>query len=173
MRLERGQLGDALVERRAVVDAGAEHQLRVRLDAHVGQAAQLRHDLRGARVAQQAAAQRRVGGVDRDVQRAEALLDDALPVVLFEVGQGDEAAVEEAVAVVVVLDVEAGPQAGRVLVDEAERAVVVAALDAVEGGVVEDEAEVCVLVLDAPSSASGSPVALHLDVERFADRWNW
>src|SRR5688572_3762385 len=66
------------------------------------------------------------------IEGRQALLVYPLPIALFEVGQGDEAAVEEGVAKVVVLDVEGATQAGRVLVHEAEWAVVVAALDAVE-----------------------------------------
>ena len=104
-----------------------------------------------------------VGGVHGDVEGREALLVDALPVALLEVGQGDEAAVKEGVAVVVVLDVEGRAQAGRVLVHEAERAVVVAALDAVEGRVDELEAEVLLLGLpDREDERRGKALAGHL-----------
>jgi hypothetical protein len=72
--------------------------------------------------------------VDADVQRAEALVDHPLEVRLGEAGQRGEVPVEEREPVVVVLDVEALPHAGGQLVDEAERAVVVAGADSVEQG---------------------------------------
>ncbi len=75
-------------------------------DAEVAQALDLLHNLAGARTGDHALAQLGVGGVDRDVERAEALLREALPIMLFEVGEGNEVAEEEAVAVVVVFDVE-------------------------------------------------------------------
>ncbi len=67
--------------------------------------------------------------MDRDVQRREALLADALPVLFGEVGQRDEASVQGGVAVVVIFDEEGLAGAPRVLVDEAEGALVPAAPD--------------------------------------------
>ena len=85
-----------------------------------------------ARVAQHAGPQRRVGRVDADVQRRQALGDDALEVGLGEAGQRREVPVQEAQPVVVVLQVQAAAQALGQLVDEAELAVVVARPDPVE-----------------------------------------
>ena len=59
-------------------------------------------------------------------------VDDPLEVGLGESGQRGEVPVEERQPVVVVLQIEALPQAGRQLVDEAELAVVVAGADLVE-----------------------------------------
>ena len=64
----------------------------------------------------------------------EALGEDALGVELGEAGQRGEVPVEEGQPVVVVLQVEAAPHALGQLVDEAERAVVVAGADPVEDG---------------------------------------
>ena len=86
------------------------------------------------RVAQHVRPQLGVGGVDRHEQRAEALGEDAFGVELGETGEGREVAVEERQPVVVVLEVEAAPHALGQLVDEAERAVVVAGPDPVEDG---------------------------------------
>ena len=72
--------------------------------------------------------------MDGDEERAQALGEDALGVELGEAGQGGEVPVEEREPVVVVLQVEAAPHALGQLVDEAERAVVVAGADAVEDG---------------------------------------
>src|SRR3546814_2011494 len=67
-----------------------------------------------------------IGGVDRHVQRAQPLGHHTLEVGLCEAGEGGEVPVEEAQPVVVVLQVQALPEALRELVDEAELAVVVA-----------------------------------------------
>ena len=71
-----------------------------------------------------------VGDVDRDVHRAEALLDDARDVPLAQVRHRDVVAVEERHPEVAVAEVERVAQARRVLVHEAEHAVVAAGLDA-------------------------------------------
>ena len=80
------------------------------------------------------AAQLGVGRVDGDEQRAEPLGEDALGVELGEAGQRGEVPVEERQPVVVVLEVQAASHPLGQLVDEAERAVVVAGADAVEDG---------------------------------------
>ena len=85
-------------------------------------------------VAQHARPQLGVGGVDGDEERAEALGEDALRIELGEAGEGREVPVEEREPVVVVLQVQAAAHALGQLVDEAERAVVVAGADAVEDG---------------------------------------
>ena len=128
-----------LVEHRAVVDAGDGDDLGVDLHADPAQPLQVGQDI--GRVAQDARPHGRVGGVDRDVERAQALLLDAPPVVLAQVGERDEVAEQERVAVVVILDVERAAQARRHLLDEAEWAVVGAAADRpVEGHLGEGDA---------------------------------
>jgi riboflavin biosynthesis pyrimidine reductase len=83
----------------------------------------------------------RIGRVDADVQGAEALGHDALQVRFGEPREGREVAVQERQAVVVVLHREARSHARRQLVDEAERAVVVAGPHAVEDRAREPEPE--------------------------------
>ena len=89
---------------------------------------------RPLRVAQHVRPQLGVRRVDGDEQRPEPLGQDPLGVELGEAGQRGEVAVEEGQPVVVVLEVEAAPHALGQLVDEAERAVVVAGADPVEDG---------------------------------------
>ena len=136
---QRGQLGipvehagQRVLEHVAVVDARAHDDLAVHLDAVVEQGPQPAEAGGPAAVAQHLGADVGIGGVDRHVERAQPLGDDALEVGLGEPGEGGEVPVEEAQPVVVVLEVEALPQARRQLVDEAELAVVVAGAHLVE-----------------------------------------
>ena len=131
-RMQRRQVADRAVERVAVVDAGAEHDLRVRLDAERAEPAQLLADIGRGLVAEQIAPQLGLRRMHRDVDRREPLLFEPLPVVLGEVRERDEVAVEEAQPVVVVFHVERLPHALRVALEEAEEAAVVADPDAVE-----------------------------------------
>ena len=59
---------EGLAEHLAVVHLGRHHDLRVELDAVIGELPQLRDDLRRLRIAQHPAADRGIGGVHRDVQ---------------------------------------------------------------------------------------------------------
>ena len=111
---------------------GAHDDLAVHLDAVVEQRPQPAQARGAAAVAEHLGADVGVGGVDRHVERAQPLGDDPLEVGLGEPGEGGEVPVEEAQPVVVVLQVEALPQARRQLVDEAELAVVVAGAHLVE-----------------------------------------
>jgi len=124
-----------------VVEAGQHHDLRVHLGPQAGQAAELGHHVGGGGIAQYPAAQVGIGGVDRDVERAEVLLADALPVTLVQVGQREVVTEEKGIAVVVLFDVQGAAQTGRHLGDEAELAAVVAAMDAIEGGMGEPQAQ--------------------------------
>ena len=83
-------------------------------------------------VAQHAGAHVGVGGVDRDVERRQALVDHPLEVDLREPGQRRKVAVEERQPVVVVLQVQAPAHALRQLVDETELAMVVTGAYTVE-----------------------------------------
>ena len=135
------QIAHGPVQRVAVVHAGAEHDLRVRLNSHRRQTAQLFADVGSAAVAQHSPAQLELGRVDRDVQWAEPLLLEPLPVVLAEVGQRDEVAVQEGEPIVVVLQIERAAQSFWQPLEEAEEAGVVADARAVEGVVRELDAE--------------------------------
>ena len=57
---------------------------------------------------------------------------DALPIRLRQVGEGEIGAIKETETEVVILQVEAVPVAGRLLIDEAKRAVVVALLQPIK-----------------------------------------
>ncbi len=48
--------------------------------------------------------------MDADVQRRETLLEDPIPVVVAEVGESDVVSVKKGQAIIVVLDVESGPE---------------------------------------------------------------
>ena len=126
--------GQGVLERRGVVDARADDDLAVHLDAPVEQDAEPAQAGRPLGVAQHVGPQLGVGAVDGDEEGPEALGEDALGIELGEPGQGGEVPVEEREPVVVVLEVEAAPHALGQLVDEAEGAVVVAGADAVEHG---------------------------------------
>ena len=132
LRVAVEDAGQGVLEHGAVVDARAHHHLAVHLDAVVEQRPQPAQARGAAAVAEHLGADVGIGGVDRHVERAEPLGDDPLEVGLGEPGEGGEVPVEEAQPVVVVLEVEALPQARRQLVDEAELAVVVAGAHLVE-----------------------------------------
>ena len=78
-------------------------------NAHPCPGAEPGQDRRRVAVVEEGAATS-VGGVHRHVQRREALEPDALPVSFGEVGQGEEVAPQERVAVVVVVDVQRSSQ---------------------------------------------------------------
>ena len=92
----------------------------------------------------------------------------------MQVGQRYEAAVQERIAKVVVLDVQRPAQAGRVLVNEAKRAVVIAALDTVERGVNELQAQVLLLRLpDREDQRCAAPSRATSTLTRLLTWWNW
>ena len=77
-RVLGGQIVDRLAQNFAVVDSGAEHDLRVNLDAGVHHPAHLVGDVGALFVnAEQVGAHLQIGRVDGDVLRRESLLDDA------------------------------------------------------------------------------------------------
>ena len=104
--------------------------------------------------------------MDGDEERAEAFGQDALGVELGEPRQRGEVAVEERQPVVVVLEVEAAPHALGQLVDEAERAVVVAGADAVEDGRGDlDPERLPGRLVDPDQAGQGRAGAPHEDAE--------
>ena len=162
-RVEGCEIFDRPIERGAVVDAGAEDNLRVRFDAKRAEPPQLGAYIRRFAVAEEIATKFDFGRVHGDVERRQALLADARPVVLGEVCQGDEVAVEKAEAVVVVLHVERLAQALRIALEKAEEAAVVAGPDAVKGGILEIDAQVFIgMLLDL--DAQGAVVAQHFEL---------
>ena len=100
-----GKPRERLLEHRPVVDAGNQHDLDVELDPRIEQLVEPleRPVFSGA---DELLANRRVDRVQRHVERREVLLGDALDVLVGEVGERDEVALEEGQAVVVVAQVE-------------------------------------------------------------------
>ncbi len=136
---DRRQSGEAVehaeqcvVERRAVVDARAHDHLAVHLDAGVEEELQPAQARCTPPVAQELRAHVGIGGVDAHVQRTEPLRHHAFQIGFGETGERGEISVEKREPVVVVLQVQALAHALGQLVDETERAVVVAGADAVE-----------------------------------------
>jgi hypothetical protein len=128
LRMPRRQILDRLREHRAVIDARADHELRVHLDPRLGEPVDLLQDQTRLRILHEPHAHVGIGCVHRDVEGREPLVEDPLEVGVGEVREGDEVPVHEREDVVVILDEELAAHALRVLVDEAEDAVVVAAL---------------------------------------------
>lgn len=129
------------VERGAIVDAGTEHDLSVHGNPMVQERPEPSQRRRSPRVPQHSCSHRGVGGVDRDVERAEALLNDASKVQFSEAGQRREVSVEEREAVVVVLEVQRLAHPRGKLIDETELAMVVAGLDPIEDRRRESDAQ--------------------------------
>ena len=123
-----------VLERRTVVDAGADDDLAMHLDAPVEQHLEPPQAGGTLGVAEHVRPQVGVRGVDGDEQRPQALSQDALRIELREPRERREIPVEEGQAVVVVLEVQAAAHALRKLVDEAERTMVVTRADAIEDG---------------------------------------
>ena len=94
----------------------------------------------------------------RDVDRRNVHLNDAVDVLVAEVGHGDEIAVEEGQAAVVVLEVEGLPHSLGELVDEAEDALVLAGVLLVHQRGLEVQTDVVVLPL-ADGDLKGNAVA--------------
>ena len=117
------------LEHLAVVQAGDDDHLAVELDAARGEPRQLLDDVGDARVVEQDLARLPRRGVDRDVERREAVLEDPRDVALLHVGERREVAVGERQPVVVVAHVERLPETLRESLDEAELALVGAAAD--------------------------------------------
>jgi hypothetical protein len=125
----------------AVVDARADDDLAVHLDATVQERPQPAQACGAPAVAEHAGAHLGVGRVDRDEQRREPFGQDPFEVRLGEAGEGREVAVQERQAVVVVADIKALAHALGQLVYETELAVVVAGPDPVKKRRVDLHAE--------------------------------
>ena len=148
----------------AVVDAGADDDLAVHLDAAVEERPQPAQARGAAAVAQHPGAYLGVGGVDGDEQRRQPFGEHPLEVRLGEAGEGREVAVQERQAVVVVAHVQVLAHAFGQLVDEAELAVVVAGPDPVEQGRVDLHAErLAALALHLERNLD--PAAAHLQAK--------
>jgi len=128
-------------EHRAVVDARTHHDLSVYFNTSIEEQPQPPQTGGAPPVAQQRRPDLGIGGVNAHVERAEPFVDDPLEIGLGETRERGEVAVEERQAVVVVLEVQTLPHAFGQLVDETERAMVVAGLHPVEHGRVHLDTE--------------------------------
>src|SRR5688572_12493591 len=97
------------------------------LDPALDEAFQLREYVRNARIVQENLAGVPRSRVNRDVQRRESVLEDALEIPLLEVRERGEVAVREREPVIVVADVEGLPEPFRQALDKAELAAIGAA----------------------------------------------
>ena len=123
------EVRERLFEHVTVIQTGDDHHLPVKLDAALGQPRELIHDIRDARVVEKNLPRFPRCGVHRNVQRRQAVLEDARDVLLFYVRQRREIAVSERQSVVVVADVETFPKTFRQSFDEAELTPIGAAAD--------------------------------------------
>ena len=89
----------------AVVHAGAQHNLRVDLDAGGHDGLEYVHAALGV-AAHHTTADVGAHGMDRHVHRAHVALDDVLHVLVGEVRERDEVALQKAQAVVVIANIE-------------------------------------------------------------------
>ncbi len=159
VRMQSLEIDDRALEVPAVVPVGAQHDLGVHPDPGSGESFHPRQDLGTvSRAAEERVAERRIGRMYRDVERRQPLRLDALEGRLVQVGQRDVVAVQERQPEVVVLDVEALAQAARILMDEAEDALVGARRDVARPRRNELEAEVTPLA--GHLNAAGVVVAL-------------
>ena len=143
-----GQLGETVqdtqkrvVQHLAVVDTRADHDLAVHLHPMVQQRTQPAQARGTPPVPQHGSTHLRVGGVDADIQRAQSFGHHTFEVGFGEAGEGGEVPVQERQPVVVVLLIEAAPQAFGQLVDETELTVVVTRPHLVEQGRVDLDAQ--------------------------------
>ena len=81
----RSEISYRLFQVCSIVHPGTGDDLGVDADAEGEEALELRHDVRCSVVTEQRAAHLEVGGVDGDVERAQTLLLQPLPVPLVEV----------------------------------------------------------------------------------------
>ena len=160
MRLDPVERRDELV---AVVDARAQHDLRMDLDATREQTLEHLDAARGTRADQRASNLGR-DRVDGDVHRREAAGDDALGLLVGDVGERHEVALEEGEAVVVVAQGEGGAGLGGQHGHEAELAGVHAGAHAVEEHVGEVDAPV-LAGLSPELAGGGGVVARVKDLE--------
>ena len=126
---QRPEIGERLLEHRAVVERGHDHHLGVHLDAARGEPRELLQDVRHARIVEEHLTRFPRRRVHRDVEGRQAILEDPRDVAVLEVRERREIPVGEGEAVVVIAYVERSPQARRQPFDEAELAAVGAAPD--------------------------------------------
>ena len=120
----------------AIVHAGAQHDLRVNLDAGGHDGLEYVHAALGV-AAHHTTADVGAHGMDRHVHGAHVALDDVLHVLVGEVRERDEVALQKAQAIVIVADVERGAATLGQHGHKAEHAGVHTGTHAVEDGAIE------------------------------------
>lgn len=143
---ELGKLANTSLHLLAVIHIGAEHELGVEVDPGPFESCQIFQDVATLGIADKCHPQLRIGGMYGDVHRRNPLLLDPLPILFTQVGQGDEAAVEHGIAVIVIHDVKRLPHAFRNLLDKTERACVFTDPDTIEGRISEGDPPVFVAI---------------------------
>ena len=125
----------------AVVHAGAQHDLRVNLDAGGHDGLEYVHASLGV-AAHHAAADIGAHGVDRHVHGAHVALDDVLNIFVGEVRERDKVALQKAQAIVVVANIERGAAALGQHGHKAEYAGVHTGAHAIKDGAIELQAPI-------------------------------
>ena len=115
-----------ILQHRAVVNAGAQHDLAVELDAVLFKLPQPGQQLCRVGVLHHFDAHGRISGVNGDEQRAGPAAQDAVKLLIVHIGQRDKVAHHQRHAPVVILDIQRLAAGGRHLIDEAEHALVFA-----------------------------------------------
>ena len=119
------QIGERLMQIVAVIPCRAEDDLTVHRHAGIGHAAKIFQRFTGFFVAEHFIAQQRIGRLHGDIDR-HMHFDDAVNILVGEVGQRDIAALQKGEPGIVILEIDRIPHPLRILVDEAENAVIAA-----------------------------------------------
>ena len=128
VRPERVEVAKRPLERRAVVQPRTQHKLRVDADTGPGQAADIAQAAGRMRIFHKLYAQRRVGCMDRNIDRRDAHLYNTVYIGIRQVGQGNIIAEQKRHAAVVILKIERIAHTGRHLIDETKHAFVFAGM---------------------------------------------
>jgi hypothetical protein len=110
----------------SIVNARTEHHLGVNLQAAIAKPGQLLHDLARPGIFEQARSHLRFRRMHRHKQRRQPQLLNPIPLPLGQVCQGQIRAIEKTQPVIIIFVVERGPLAGRLLINKAKGAAVVA-----------------------------------------------
>jgi len=130
------------------------------LNPQTTQASDLRHDIWSLGIAQKETAYLWICGMNGDIEGAEALLSNTLPITLLQVGQGDEVAKEERVTIVIIFQIKAATQASGQAFQETEGAIVVAGAELVKEPLDKFHPQVLIRVF-ADREGANLPVLLH------------
>ena len=145
-RHHRKEVGKRLVEIVAVIPCRTQHDLAVHRNACFAHLPEIFQRLARFFIAEHFAAELRIGRLHRDIDR-HMHFDDALDIMVGQVGQRDIAALQKGKARIVVLEIDRVAHSLRVLVDEAEDAVIAAGTLFVHEGGGKAEPRIVILAL--------------------------